>query len=462
MSLDPILWAMKDAPTADINEWGTLNCLAEAADEDGCNAFPSVKTIASYTKLSTRTVQRALAAMEERKLIAEGDQRAAMYIPEHRRPTVYDLLIPYDWFRDIQRTNAFRMRLGRRPLTPEDRPPIKPAPPKKSRADKGKPKPKKPDGDTSAEGETGGRLEVTPVDNGPQKGGRLVVTRVENADQGATTSQGVTTSPEWGDCKSEGGRLEVTQPTPGTHPTDSPRPSVGSSGTAPANEEGGKDGSALDIRTQKKQARTPERTPGVDLLLGLGHERPELLLKAKVLQDQGRAVDGLLLAGWPRETILLELMRPLPKDTRSVGAVLAKRLDDLGETPLPRRTAMPAPRNPEAADDYWERYEATKHASVWQPDPMAPHGDVHGMVLRRTRFADCQKCRDPITTPTGTELCVKCAGWPQCPVCRKYVQPDTTCEYCEVRPDEVEFDVCAEHGQFIKGTACILCAVPTP
>ncbi|WP_108934601.1 helix-turn-helix domain-containing protein [Streptomyces ardesiacus] len=453
---------MKDAPTADINEWGTLVCLAEAADEDGCNAFPSVKTMAAYAKISTRTVQRALAAMEERKLIAEGDQRAAQYIPEHRRPTVYDLLVPYDWFRDIERTNAFRMRLGRSPLTRTDRPPIAPAPPKKTRADKGRPKPKKAAKDAAPEGEPGGRLEVTPVENAPSEGGRLEVTRVENPDQGATTSQGVTTSPERGDFKSEGGRLEVTQPTPTTRTTDQPLPSVGSSGSASATEDGGTDGSALDVRTQKERARTVERTPGVDLLLAVGKQRPELLLTGKVLADQGRTVDGLLLADWPRDLILSALLRPLPAETRSVSAVLAKRLSDLLMTPLPRHMAMPAPRSPESADGYWDRYEEAKRASVWQPDPMAAGEDVHDMVLRRTRFADCSECRDPIVTPTGTDLCVKCAGWPQCPVCTKYVQPNTSCEACEVRPDEVEFELCEEHGaRFIAGTACFECVGPT-
>lgn len=456
MSLDPILWAMKDAPTADINEWGTLLCLAEAADEDGCNAFPSVKTMAAYAKISTRTVQRALGSMVERKLIAEGDQRAAQYIPEYRRPTVYDLLIPYDWFRDIDRTNAFRARLGRRPLTPADRPPIKPAPPKRKRADAGQPRPKKATEDSATEGEQEGRLVVAPVENGPSEGGRLEVTRVENPETGVTTSQGVTPSPEWGDFKSEEGRLEVTQPTPTTRTTDQALPSVGSTGTAPGTKDGRTDGSALGIGTQKKRARTVERTPGVDLLLGIGHERPELLLSGKVLEDQGRTTDGLLLSGWPRELIVTTLMRPLPPDTRSVGAVLARRLTDLAATPLPRAMAMPGPRSGEGYGDPHD-------GSGWQPDAMRPGEDVDGMVVRRTRYPDCKECRDPIVTPTGTNLCVKCEGWQRCPLCQKYVQPGTACESCEVRPDQVEFEVCQVHGdRFIKDTACFQCVAPKP
>lgn len=463
MSLDPILWAMKDAPTADINEWGTLCCLAEAADEDGCNAFPAVKTIASYAKISERTVQRALASMQERKLIAEGDQRAAHYIPEHRRPTVYDLLIPYDWFRDIERTNTFRTRLGRRPLTREDRPPIAPAPPKKTRADKGKPKPKKGTGEASADSSQEGRLVVTPEENRPAKGGRLVVTPVEKPEKGATTSQGVTTSRERGDYKSGEGRLEVTQTTPRTRTTDSPLPSVGSNGAAPAGEEGRRDGQAVDISTQKRQARAVERTPGVDLLLGLGNERPELLLTGKVLQDQGRMVDGLLLGNWPRELILTTLMRPLPRETRSVGAVISRRLNDLAATPVPRPMALPAPRSPESSPGYWERDEETKQGSVWESDRMQPGEGVGAMMRRRQPHAECRECRDPIITVTGTDQCVKCEGWPQCPLCRKFAQPGTVCEVCEVAPHEVEFEVCEKHGdRFIKGTACFHCVAPAP
>lgn len=454
MSLDPILWAMKDAPTADINEWGTLLCLAEAADEDGCNAFPSVKTIANYAKISTRTVQRALATMEDRRLIAPGDQRAAFYIPEHRRPVVYDLLIPYGYFRDIERTNSFRVRLGRAALTRADRPDIAPAPPKKSRADKGQPKPKKPAEEAGAEAKEKGRLAVTPVGNPPEEGGRLAVTPVETSPQGATTSQGVTASRERGDYESPEGRLEVTQTSPSTHPIDPPRPSVGST----AAQEGGTDGPSGDIRIQKQQARAVARTPGVDLLVGLGGQRPELLLTGKVLEDQGRMVDGLLLSDWPRDLILTALLRPLPENTRSVGAVISQRLSDLARTPVPGPIEMPSPRGPE--DGPWGRYgEAAGESRL--PERMAPGEDIVGLSLRRTQFADCVECRDPIVTPTGTSRCVKCESWERCQVCRVHVRPGAACESCEVRPGQVYFEVCEEHGdRFVAGTACFQCAAP--
>ena len=74
VSLDPILWAMKDAPVKDAEEWAVLVCMAEHADEDGCNAFPSQATIAERTKLHVRTVARRVAELEARGLITPGNQ----------------------------------------------------------------------------------------------------------------------------------------------------------------------------------------------------------------------------------------------------------------------------------------------------------------------------------------------------------------------------------------------------
>ncbi|MEU6756078.1 helix-turn-helix domain-containing protein [Streptomyces sp. NPDC046685] len=453
MSLDPILWALKDAPVADVNEFAVLVTLAETADEDGCDAFPSVPTMASYAKISTRTVQRCLAALEERQLIAEGNQDAAKYIPAHKRPTVYDLLIPYAWFSNIERTNDFRARRGRPPITPADRPSIAPAPPKKARTDKGKPR-KANDTPPAATGDPA--PDRTAVEDDGE--GRLVVTPVENRETGVTTSHPVTDSPARGDYKSEQGRLEVTQTSPVNHPDDPRRPSVGSSGAPAGLAEGGTDGEQVDVKGQKAGARTLERTPGVELLQGLGFERPELLLTGKVLTDQARMVDGMLLEGWSRDHILTELLRPLPPQTRSVGAVISRRLRDMLSTPVPRPTRMPSPRNPEAAEGYWESYEQDKRGGTFSPDAWSADQDPDAFVRRRTRWADCAECKDPIITATGTDRCGKCLGWPCCPLCTRLVRPGSCCEKCDVAPEEIQFEQCEVHGdRFVAGTACFQC-----
>lgn len=209
MSLDPILWAMKDAPTANVEEWAVLCCMAESADEDGCNAFQATATIATRAKLSPRTVQRRIDALVERRLIVLGDQEnpRLLRIPEHKRPVNYDVAIPYDWYGNIDRVNAYRETQGRPPLTPGDRPPPPPAPPKKKRADAGKPK--------SGSSEDATQADLDGKGEDPSKsGGDYKSPPDTESPQGVTTSHGE-------------GRQEVTQPTPTTHPPTHPKDTSG-------------------------------------------------------------------------------------------------------------------------------------------------------------------------------------------------------------------------------------------
>lgn len=141
MSFEAVLWATSDAPIADVNEFAVLVMMAEKADPDGCASFPSRPTLAKRTKVDSRTVLRSLQRMEERKLIGLGDQRAAEYIRADRRPVVYDLLIPADWFPNLERINAERADKGKPPLNRQNRPPIALPPEKKQRSDKGKTRP---------------------------------------------------------------------------------------------------------------------------------------------------------------------------------------------------------------------------------------------------------------------------------------------------------------------------------
>ncbi|MGW5296396.1 hypothetical protein [Streptomyces bacillaris] len=57
-------------------------------------------------------MQRLLRALTARGLIAEGNQKAAAYIPSWCRPKVYDLLIPYFWYPDVEQVNAERRGRG--------------------------------------------------------------------------------------------------------------------------------------------------------------------------------------------------------------------------------------------------------------------------------------------------------------------------------------------------------------
>lgn len=93
MSVQAMAWAMEQQAVQDAPSCHVLLVLANFAGEDGRGAFPSVSTLARITKLSERTVQYKLAALEKACVIRRGNQDiAAAYISRgDRRPTVYDL-----------------------------------------------------------------------------------------------------------------------------------------------------------------------------------------------------------------------------------------------------------------------------------------------------------------------------------------------------------------------------------
>lgn len=236
MSLDPILWAMKDAPVADVEEWAVLVCMAEHAHEDGSSSMPSVPTMARRTKLSERCVRTRLVALEERRLIGRGDQSVADVYPADRRPVVWDLLIPLYWFPNLSRVIESRASRGLGPLTEADRPPIVDPPVKRRRRDFGVPK--KPRDGGGDDGGNGFDVTTSPVVNGDGVTDSPVddVTTspvVEHDD--VTTSHaedllddvdGVTTSPERGDYKSRTGCTAVTQTSPTNLPKEPPHGSA--------------------------------------------------------------------------------------------------------------------------------------------------------------------------------------------------------------------------------------------
>ncbi|MEV6165720.1 hypothetical protein AB0L71_28170 [Streptomyces sp. NPDC052052] len=366
MSLLPILWAMKSAPVVDAEERVILIALAETAWSDGTDAFPSKKTLAAVSVLDPKTVQRRLRTMAARKLIAEGDQAAAAYIPEWFRPTVYDLLIPFSWYPDIEQVNAERKGRGKPPLTPDDRPDMAPAPPKKHREDKGKPRKKKsatPGVGTTSPG--GGDYKTPPDTNGE------------------TGQEGGTTRPPGGDYKSQRGGLQDPQPSPSNPPRDTPRPSF-PAGTSDA-EEGGKDGSERS-----------SRNPGVDLLLAIGAKDPKFLLTGKTLTDQGLTVTGMLLEGWTEDQLRYVIAgRPLPEQVKAtVGAIVARRLRDAIASPPPSTI----PTLPAQATD---PFGGQSPEETWTPPQWTGRQEL-------AVHAKCPDCHRPLRNSAEDALCSDC------------------------------------------------------
>jgi hypothetical protein len=98
MSIEAISWALNEAPIpTDRRDASSLAMvlvgLANHADPDGRNAFPSNATLTRYTRLSERSVRNILRELTSLKLIHPSDPGiVAAYISRaDRRPNGYDL-----------------------------------------------------------------------------------------------------------------------------------------------------------------------------------------------------------------------------------------------------------------------------------------------------------------------------------------------------------------------------------
>lgn len=291
MSLDALLWATNDAPIANVNEFAVLMMLAEKADPDGCDAFPSRLTMAGRTKIDPKTVLRTLQSLEERRLIAKGNQSATAYLRADRRPVVYDLMIPYSWFPNIERTNRNRQDRGRPPLTPADRPDLPPAPEKKRRSDQGKKR-----GDSQS----------------PRPG-----TQQE--------THGVTTSPARGDSQSGTRGLQVTrtsslnQPTRTSPDAPSARSALGARSASTSGSSAGEDEGGSAASSKNQPGLLSDKTPapaGRPKAKRLGHSREQLRQAAEVC-DLFPAVLGVRLVPALTDAILEALAGDVPGAERT-------------------------------------------------------------------------------------------------------------------------------------------------
>lgn len=93
MSVEAMVWVLNDAPDLPSRLLPTLIALANSADHDGRNAWPSQTSIAERARKSVRQVHSDLAELAKLGLVREGDQRVCSHIRSDRRPVVYDLAL---------------------------------------------------------------------------------------------------------------------------------------------------------------------------------------------------------------------------------------------------------------------------------------------------------------------------------------------------------------------------------
>lgn len=94
MSYQAVEWAIKQAPEMPLPARMVLVVFAEAADEHGHTAYPSIKTVSQYLCCSERNVAKHVKALVgDGLLVRSVDQSAVSHIPADCRPVVYELPI---------------------------------------------------------------------------------------------------------------------------------------------------------------------------------------------------------------------------------------------------------------------------------------------------------------------------------------------------------------------------------
>lgn len=381
MALDPIVWALKDAPVADAIERLVLAIYAEHADEDGCSAFPSYKTVAERAMTDRRTVIRRVQELVERGLLAEGDPAAAAAIPQRYRPKVYDVMIPYSWWGPaaVDRINTYRVGRGRAPITAATRPAIGPAPARHPRADAGRPR---------AEGQEW--LRVTP----------------------AAEAQGCLPDPARGDSQTPPGVGDRHPTLPSNPPQEPPPPPTPS--TPPADCAGSRPGPGQEVVEVTNSGGAPAR-PGnavmaAELVASLpwpGGRRPDRATRRRLTT----AAQACLERGH-RVEVVRETAAGGVDGARRPAAVVLTRLRELAEAEPNQGDQADS----DAADAQREREQLARTVHRYQP----------GRRVGSCRCGRPESARVhpsmPAATPTRQQcphgrrgVCLACADGPSSP-----------------------------------------------
>ncbi len=219
-----------------------------------------------------------------------------------------------------------------------------------------------------------------------------------------------------------------------------PRPSVRDA-KAPASEPEPVHGRTADLPPEESRPQQPEPpaapavapTEGVLLLTAIGNERPEFRLTGKPLAHQGLAVDGLLASGWAPEQIRgVVAGRTLPEKTRSVGAVISRRLRDAAASPPPSATpTLPRQRVHDDAPAYGSP------ASGPTPTPPRYTAGDETPHAKAECPGDGGMCKTPsVLAETG--LCPLCSGWTRCDCGRWHSGVGERCRRCAAEYAEAE------------------------
>lgn len=318
MSSTCVTYVLENCPLLDPYELSVMISIADGADYSGCGSRKSQETIATEARCSDRKVRDVLAELQAAGVLAKGDQRLVSHVPRDKRPVVWDVLIPYSWFREVAKVNKKRVSDGMRPLTEESRPDILTREPKARRADLGKPKAKKRPATEAGTDTAAGLVVHPPITSG-------------NSD----VTDGLGVRPDY---KSTAPGLQVHRPRTGT-PTifgfdpDGYDP-VFLSGAAGAEDQ--KDEKSSEEQPQENPAATAVLDETLRRMAVRRHRQPTGSKRTELIT----LVSGLLDAGWSETSLVAELADGQRiRATDHVFGVLRYRITNTGRP----ATTVPAP-----------------------------------------------------------------------------------------------------------------------
>ncbi|MFF5265324.1 hypothetical protein ACFY4C_41120 [Actinomadura viridis] len=368
MSLYPILWAVEHAPVADAAERAILSALVMKGSFDGRDCHRSYPTLAGVARIDARTAERKCKEMERRGILRRQTgpkPQSWKRLPADKKTVIWEVMIPAEFWSATQlaEINQARAERGLVPITPENRPPLGPPPPKKTRADKGKkapqrrPKslPPKDDGSVQQEDKSPKAAGRPDSQSGRSEDSDRILSPVATGFSVRSRPDSQSTNPPF-------------NPPPKTSPPSSPvshtRTTSARAGAAPS-AQGGGEAPSEETSSPVAAGTVPVPRPAGDGVVKGLEAACELLrgLPAPVTPGRSAAerlaplVASALEDGWTPAALADHLTADLPARVISVRALLTHRLDDL----------PPPPASEGARRPYGPRCDDPRH------DPMAPH-----------------------------------------------------------------------------------------
>lgn len=93
MSLRAIIWVLEESGITEHGDFRLMIALADRADNEGRDCYPTISWLAERMERSDRMVRRGLKRLLDQGYIVRGDQEKVSHYRSDRRPVVYNIVM---------------------------------------------------------------------------------------------------------------------------------------------------------------------------------------------------------------------------------------------------------------------------------------------------------------------------------------------------------------------------------